>query len=101
VVWPDHARSRAEALHELAVMSRLGAWLYGWQPMLIQAAVLAGASGAEVAAACGTGLATVESRWRAWLQGQRRLQERTGLVAVDPVTVARVAAVLAPEGGQR
>jgi hypothetical protein len=103
VVWPGHARSRAEALHELAVMSRLGAWLYGWQPIVVQAAVLTGASGAEVAAACGTGLSVVETRWRGWVEGQLRLEERMGRPAseLSSGTVARVGAVLAGNGGQR
>jgi hypothetical protein len=103
VVWPGHARSRDEALHELAVMSRLGAWLYAWQPILIHRVVLAGATAEEVTAACGTGLEEVESRWRSWVRGQVRLEASTGgrVQGPGPGDVAVVAAVLAPDGGQR
>jgi hypothetical protein len=97
--WPARPEQLDE-LHELAVISRLGDWLWRWQPLHVHRAVLAGASGADVAAAAGCGPETVASRWRRWAQGQRRLYapgedsalgRRLGVSAVD---VARVAAVL-------
>jgi hypothetical protein len=102
VVWPDR-RSRVDELHELAVMSRLADWCWRWQPIVIHRAVLVGAVADEVAAACGTGISSVESRWRRWMELQRAMETMTGgdRRAPGPVEVARVAAVLCEWGAKR
>jgi hypothetical protein len=106
--WADRAAwpvrpDRTGALHELAVVARLGDWLWRWQPLHMHLAVRSGASGAEVAAAAGCGPEAVAARWRRWARGQRRLHElsqpstegrRPGLSLLE---AARVAAVLEAE----
>jgi hypothetical protein len=106
--WADRAAwpvqpDRTEALHELAVVARLGDWLWRWQPLHMHTAVRAGASGAEVATAAGCGPEATAARWRRWARGQRRLHElsqastsgrRVGLSLLE---AARVAAVLEEE----
>jgi hypothetical protein len=98
-LWPIDP-DWVEALHELAVVARLGDWLWRWQPLHMHRAVKAGACGAEVAAAAGCGAEAVAARWRRWVRGQRHLYELSQPRAsgrrpgVSLLEAARVAAVL-------
>jgi hypothetical protein len=72
----DHALSCSSdaapdgALAELALAAAVTAWWSRWQPMTIHAALRAGATVNEVAAATGLDEAEVVHRWTRWTNAQ-------------------------------
>ncbi len=62
-------------LDELVTMATLTNWLNRWLPIHVHAAILAGATIAEVTAATGVDVTRLAARWEIWVRGQRRLRD--------------------------
>lgn len=83
-------------LVELALAAAVVAWWSRWQPTTIHAALRAGASVADVAAATGLDEAEVVRRWTRWTDVQTRLVIG-GRLSVDPDEVRTIPARIRAE----
>ena len=82
--------SRGDSLAELAMTAAVVTRCHRWQPLTIHAALRAGASLSEIAAATGLEPDEVTHRWRAWTDVQSVLMIG-GHPAVDPDEVRTIA----------
>lgn len=76
-------------LEDLALMAVSARWLTRWQPIAMHAALLAGATPAQVAEAAGLSVRDVYERWQEWADLQRRftIGDRLGVSEVAYATV--------------
>ena len=83
------APSRDDALAELALAAAVVSRWSRWQPIMVHAALRAGADLADIAAATGLDSAEVVPRWQRWTDVQTQLLIG-GRPTVDPDEVRRI-----------
>ncbi|MFY1637100.1 hypothetical protein ACN27F_28130 [Solwaraspora sp. WMMB335] len=94
VAWTPGS-GRDDVLAELALSAAVVSRWTSWQPLMIHAALRAGADLADIAEATGLEVDEVVRRWRRWADVQTRL-DIGGRPAVDPVEVRAIEHRLGP-----
>ncbi|MEV0391783.1 hypothetical protein [Polymorphospora rubra] len=89
------ASGRDDALAELALSAAVVSWWTRWQPLMIHAALRAGADLADIADATGLEIGEVVHRWRRWTDVQTRL-DIGGRPALDAAKVRAIEERLGP-----
>jgi hypothetical protein len=77
-------------LEKLALMAVAARWLTCWQPISVHAAILAGATPAQVCEAAGGSVRGVFDEWERWVEGQRNLMLGERQVGVSEEEYVRV-----------
>ncbi|MFV2107331.1 hypothetical protein [Micromonospora sp. LOL_015] len=94
VAWTPGS-GRDDVLAELALSAAVVSRWTSWQPLMIHAALRAGADPVDIAEATGLEVDEVVRRWRRWADVQTRL-DIDGRPAVDPVEVRAIEHRLGP-----
>ncbi|WP_348775287.1 hypothetical protein [Solwaraspora sp. WMMD937] len=94
VAWTPGS-GRDDVLAELALSAAVVSRWTSWQPLMIHAALRAGADPVDIAEATGLEVDEVVRRWRRWADVQTRL-DIGGRSAVDPVEVRAIEHRLGP-----